>query len=257
MQRGKKPCTFYKSTRGCKFGTRCKDEHVGAPPATSTASGSTRGSNTNGRGRGGAGRGGVGRGGAVAYSPNGTCRDYWHSGTCGRGFDCTHQHVSPEEWSASGGGSGRGRGRRGGAPGGFRGSQGRGGSTSQINVQLLPFSGESGSSGPAPFSTTAGLDRFTTAATDGFFPSDGLLSPSEVHNRIQKLVKETPRNSWDIYRFVLPLASANVHNKKDWVSGGCLVLRLTNPPLKERGYATVTPQDNHRCMWTHQPLLLY
>lgn len=186
----RRPCRFYTTAKGCFKGDNCPQAHIGSlatPSPSPNASTSSRQSSQGRR---------TSQTAPPTYPtsgqvPRGACTTFWSTGQCNREFSCRSRHISPPS----------------------------------TGNDVRPI-GESAASSTinhiAPFLTEAGLAKITGSGTDGFYSvnaSNGMHSPTDVRNSIQKFLRDNFRfnTTFDIYAFLVLLTSASTTNSS-WVS---------------------------------------
>ncbi|OJA20177.1 hypothetical protein AZE42_13007, partial [Rhizopogon vesiculosus] len=79
-----------------------------------------------------------------------------------------------------------------------------------------------------PFLTEKGLTKLVGGGTDGYFPLDATTSmtPTDAHGRLRRFLRDNFRfnTTHDIYGFLIPLSSANLHNNSWTQEEGQLLL---------------------------------
>jgi hypothetical protein len=188
-------CRAYAAGQHCRFGTNCKFDHgPGSPTPRSPAASAQQTSSPN-RGRGGfrgtaAQRGASSpRGGTPVRSNDGvppqTCRIFWQTGNCDRGFECQFKHtknpIAPAGQAASS------------APAAETDDQ----APDFYSIQEL--------------ATVAGTDTTVAAPLSK-------LNVSEVHNHIKPFLRDnyTFDSALRMQSFIKVVASVNDQNK-EWV----------------------------------------
>lgn len=185
-------CRAYAAGRRCKYGTNCRYSHIRNPPgpsATRSSSPPMQQTSSSNRGRGASRGGGAGtpRGGAPNRSndgvPHQTCRIFWNTGSCDRGFECQFKHTRNPEASIG----------RDSAP------------PVEVHDQAPDFASIQ------ELAAITGTDT-TTASPLGIF------NVSQVHNHIKPFLKDnyTFESAPKMQSFIKVISSVNDQNK-DWV----------------------------------------
>jgi len=179
-------CYFYQSPGGCRNGKNCQFAHIDSTsttprdspgsPGPSAPRGNSPRSQTNAQ--------------SLAPVPPGVCRFFWIRGQCNREFECRFRHDRPAT------------------------AQGTPPSPSPHSGNF--FTSAAAKEMVAPFLTDSGLAKINSNATDGFFAGTetSSLSPTDAHRVLKGFLADDFKfkTSFDAYRFLIPLSSANSSN---------------------------------------------
>ncbi|OJA18640.1 hypothetical protein AZE42_01785 [Rhizopogon vesiculosus] len=89
----------------------------------------------------------------------------------------------------------------------------------------------------APFLTEKGLAKLVGGGTDSYFPLDATTSmtPTDTHGHLRRFLRDNFRfgTTHDIYGFLTPLSSANLHNNSWTQEEGQLLLETLTSTQEE------------------------